>query len=140
MKHVWTAVQTLALLFMLAAGLWIGGHPAKMPPFLRDVFIDDSAGLSAEASELIEDNYYRDVSEQELTDGSLQGMVRDLRRSYHDRFSEYFSPRVLAYFNQSISGHFSGIGLSVVAAKRGLRAVSVFPRSPAARAKIEPGD
>jgi carboxyl-terminal processing protease len=140
MKHVWTAVQTIALLFMLAAGLWIGGHPATMPPILRDVFVGSSAGLTAEATELIEDHYYRGVSEHELTNASLQGMVRDLRRRHDDRFSEYFSPQLLSHFNEALSGRFSGIGLSVVEAKRGLRAVHVFRRSPAEQAKIEVGD
>lgn len=140
MKAVWTVVQTIALLFMLAAGLWIGGHPAKMPPILRDVFVDSSAGLTAEATELIEDHYYRDVSEQNLTNASLRGMVRDLRNRYDDRFSEYFSPRLLAFFNEAISGHFSGIGLSVTKVKRGMQVVHVFPRSPAQEANIKLDD
>lgn len=131
---------TVALLCMLAAGLWIGGHPATMPPPLRDVFVDDSAGLTAEASELIEDNYYRAVPEGDLIDSSLQGMARGLRRRYEDRFSEYLSPTILARFNEAIEGHFSGIGLSVAEAERGLRAERVFKGSPAERAGIEVGD
>lgn len=131
---------TAALLLMLAAGLWIGGHPATMPPLLRDVFVDDAGGLTAEAGELIEDNYYRSVSGDELVDSSLNGMVRGLRRRYRDRFSEYFSPAALARFNESIEGRFSGIGLSVTGAKDGLRVVRVFKRSPAERAGIEVGD
>jgi carboxyl-terminal processing protease len=67
-------------------------------------------------------------------------MVRELRQRHHDRFSEYFSPENLESFNQAIEGHFSGIGLSIVPVKRGLRAVQVFPGSPAARAGIEAGD
>ncbi len=129
-----------ALLLVLAAGLWLGGHPAKMPPPLRDVFVDDSAGLTAEASELIEDNYYRSVPQHELTDSSLQGMVRGLRRRYRDRFSEYFSAEVLARFNEAIEGRFSGIGLSVTGVKDGLRVEKVFKRSPAERAGIEVGE
>ena len=82
MRAARTLGLTAALLFMLAAGLWIGGHPARMPPVLRDVFVDESAGLTAEASELIEDNYYRPVSQGKLIDSSLQGMVRGLRRRY----------------------------------------------------------
>jgi carboxyl-terminal processing protease len=131
---------TLALLAVLAAGLWIGGHPASMPPQLRDVFVDDAGGLVVEASELIEDNYFRKVDEEELVDGSLQGMVRDLRRSNRDRFSEYFSPSTLARFNEEIEGRFSGIGLSVSGVKDGLLVVQVFKRSPAERAGIEVGD
>jgi len=139
-----SAARTLgvvaALLATLAAGLWLGGHPAKMPPPLRDVFVDEAAGLSAEASELIEDNYYRDVSGERLTDASLRGMVRDLRRRYRDRFSEYFSAEALARFDEEIKGRFSGIGLSVTGTKEGLRVASVFKGSPAERAGIEAGE
>lgn len=129
-----------ALLATLAAGLWLGGHPAKMPEPLRDVFVDDSAGLTAEASELIEDNYYRGVSHAELIDSSLQGMVRGLRRRYRDRFTEYLSPSVLTRFNEEIEGRFSGVGLSVTEVKPGLRVVKVFAGSPAERAGIGVGD
>jgi carboxyl-terminal processing protease len=128
------------LLAVLAAGLWLGGHPAKMPPPLRDVFVDESAGLTAEASELIEDNYYREVAQGNLIDSSLQGMVRGLRRRYHDRFSDYFSAAMLKRFNEEIEGRFSGIGLTVSEAKRGLRVESIFEGSPAERAGIAVGD
>jgi carboxyl-terminal processing protease len=131
---------TAALLAMLAAGLWIGGHPARMPSFLRDVFVDESAGLTAEASELVEGNYYRPVQQGNLIDSSLNGMVRGLRRRYHDRFSDYFSPKLLAHFEEEIEGRFSGVGLSVTEAKDGLRVVKVFKRSPAEAAGIEVGE
>jgi carboxyl-terminal processing protease len=135
-----TVGLTVALLAMLAAGLWIGGHPAKMPPLLRDLFVDESAGLTAEASELIEDNYYRPVSQGKLIDSSLQGMVRGLRRRYRDRFSDYFSPQALARFDEEIAGRFSGIGLSVAGVGAGLRVERVFEGSPAERAGIEVGE
>jgi carboxyl-terminal processing protease len=134
-----TAGLTLALLFMLAAGLWIGGHPARMPSFLRDVFVDESAGLTAEASELIEDNYFRKVSQGNLIDSSLNGMVRGLRLRYHDRFSNYFSPKLLARFDEEIEGRFSGVGLSVTETKGGLHVVKVFRGSPAEAGGIEVG-
>jgi carboxyl-terminal processing protease len=129
-----------AFLAVLVAGLWIGGHPARMPQSLRDLFVDESAGLTAEATELIEDNYYRPVSQGKLIDSSLQGMVRGLRRHYSDRFSDYFSPQALARFNEEIEGHFSGIGLSVTAVKGGLQVERVFKGSPADGAGIEVGD
>lgn len=135
-----TVALTAALLAMLATGLWLGGHPAKMPEPLRDVFVDDSAGLTAEASELIEGNYYRSVDHAELIDASLQGMVRSLRRRYRDRFTEYLSPSVLSRFNEEIEGRFSGVGLSVTEVRRGLRVVKVFARSPAEKAGIGIGD
>ncbi len=140
MRAARTLGLAAALLVMLAAGLWIGGHPAKMPPALRDLFVDESAGLTAEASELIEDNYYRQVSQGKLIDSSLQGMVRGLRRHYGDRFSEYFSAEMLARFTEEIEGRFSGIGLSVTEGKQGLQVERVFKGSPAEKAGIEVGD
>jgi len=125
---------------LLCAGIWLGGHPAELPGFLRDRLVDDSAGLTAEAAELIEDNYYRPVDGHELSDSSLQGMVRELRRRHDDRFSEYFSPEAQARFEESISGRFTGIGLSVTQVKPGLKVEKVFAGSPAEKARIEAGD
>lgn len=134
------AALAVALAAVLCAGLWLGGHPAKLPEFLRDRFVDDSAGLNVEASELIRDNYYRPVPSTELSNASLQGMVRELRRHHRDRFSDYFSPQALARFDEQISGRFSGIGLAVTQVKQGLRVDRVFPESPAREAGIEQGD
>jgi carboxyl-terminal processing protease len=130
----------VALVALFAAGLWLGGHPRSLPDALRDAFVAEPSGLTGEAAEAIEDSYYRPVGETELGNSSLQGMVRELRRRHHDRFSEYFSPEALASFNEQIEGHFSGIGLTVVEVKKGLRVASVFPRSPAEQAGIAPGD
>jgi carboxyl-terminal processing protease len=130
-----------ALLVFLAAGLYLGGHPRDLPEPLREVFVDETGGLTAEAAEAIEDSYYRSVGGHELSNGSLQGMVKQLRTSNEeDHYSEYFSPEALASFNQEIEGHFSGIGTTVAPAKKGLRVMTVFPHSPADEAGIKPGD
>lgn len=130
----------VALVVALGVGLWFGGHPARLPDFLRERFVAEPAGLTGEAAEVIQDNYWRPVGDTELENSSLQGMVRELRRRHHDRFSDYFSPESLASFNEQIEGHFSGIGLSVVPAKRGLEVARVFPRSPADAGGIKAGE
>lgn len=130
----------VALVAVLVAGLWLGGHPRVLPDPVRELFVAEPSGLVAEAAEAIEDNYYRPVGEKELGNASLQGMVRELRKRHGDRFTEYFSPESLESFNQQIEGRFSGIGLSVVEVKKGLGVAQVFPRSPADRAGIEVGD
>jgi len=130
----------VALVALFAAGLWLGGHPRSLPEPLRDVFVTEPGSLTAEAAEAIDDMYFRPVGETELGNSSLQGMVRELRRRHDDRFSEYFSPESLQAFNEQIEGRFSGIGLTVIEVKKGLRVASVFPRSPAQRAGIAAGD
>jgi carboxyl-terminal processing protease len=67
-------------------------------------------------------------------------MVRELRRRYHDRFSHYLDPRQVRQFRNATSGRFSGVGLRVTEAKRGLRVTTVLPDSPAQRAGIRRGD
>jgi carboxyl-terminal processing protease len=125
-----------AILATLAAGMYLGGHPADLPEFLRDAFVEESASLNSEAVDLIEDNFYRDVPRSQLENSSLQGMVRSLE----SRFSHYFTPEQNKLFEQATSGEFSGVGMTVVERKRGLLVAGVFKRSPAQRAGIRPGD
>jgi carboxyl-terminal processing protease len=136
-----TGVAVLvAGVLLLCAGLWLGGHPSKLPDFARETFVAEPNGIVAEGAEALENSYYRKTGPIELGNASLQGMVRELRRRHHDRFTEYFSPEALEAFDQQIEGHFSGIGLSVAPDKRGLKVVTVFPRSPAAEAGIAAGE
>jgi carboxyl-terminal processing protease len=125
-----------AILATLAAGMYLGGHPADLPGFLRDTFVEESASLSSEATNVIEDNFYREVPSSQLENSSLDGMVRSLK----NRFSHYFTPTENKLFEQATNGEFSGIGMTVVERKRGLLVVSVFKNSPAKRAGIKPGD
>jgi carboxyl-terminal processing protease len=124
------------VLATLAGGLYLGGHPADLPTVLRDVFVEESASLSSEATNVIEDNFYRKVSRSQLEDSSLNGMVGSLK----SRFSHYFNPTENKLFEQATNGEFSGIGMTVVDRKRGLLVVGVFKDSPAKRVGIKPGD
>ena len=54
--------------------MYLGGHPADLPGFLKDAFVDDSTTLNAEAIDVIEDNFIRKVPDTQLDDASLQGM------------------------------------------------------------------
>lgn len=125
-----------AVLVALAFGLYLGGHPTKLPGFLRDTFVEENASLQAEATHLIEDNYIQKVPGDQLRNASLQGMVRSL----HSRFSHYFTPAQNKLFEQSTSGEFSGVGMTVVERKKGLEVAGVFKDSPAKRVGIAPGD
>jgi carboxyl-terminal processing protease len=126
----------VAVLASLALGLYLGGHPSDLPEPLRDVFVDENTSVQAEATDYIQDNYYRSVTDLRLRDASLRGMVRSL----NSRFSYYFTPRENALFRQATSGEFSGVGMTVIEHPRGLRVAGVFDDSPAKRAGIRPGD
>jgi carboxyl-terminal processing protease len=130
----------VALIAFLVGGIYLGGHPSKLPNFAREAFTEEPTSLVGEGAEIIKENYFRKVGNTELGNASLQGMVRELRKRHKDRFSDYFSPESLEGFNQEIEGRFSGIGLSVVSSKKGLHVVKVFHGSPAEAGGIEAGD
>ena len=95
---------------------------------------------ASEARTTIEQNYFRKVSGSSLENSSIQGMVRALRHRYSDRFTRYLNPKRLDQFESDTSGEFTGIGLTVMRAHRGLRVASAIPGTPAKRAGIRAGD
>lgn len=121
------------------AGLAIGLAVAALIAILADPFEEEST-LTEQARAAIEQNYWKEVDESELDQSSVDGMVRELRRRFDDRFSHYFPPEQLDEFESATSGRFQGVGLSVSEVKRGLRVAAVFPDTPAERAGIEEGD
>ena len=94
----------------------------------------------AEARETIEDNYFEAPDVDQLEDASIRGMVDDLRKRYDDRFSHYFTEGQLRRFESATRGEFKGVGLIVSEVPQGLRVGTVYPDTPAERARIEVGD
>ena len=123
-------------LIALAAGLWLGGHPERLPSAVRDAFVEEDRALRAEVQESIEKNFYKPVKEQALNDASLKGMVQAL----DDPFSHYLTPKEARQFQESVEGEFDGVGMTVEEDRRGLRVLNVFEGSPARDAGIAKGD
>jgi carboxyl-terminal processing protease len=101
---------------------------------------DQGQDVSEDASEVIEDNYWRAVDPEELRSGSIKGMVDELRKRFDDRFTHYFDPRTYEDFEAATSGKFEGIGLAVTQVKAGLRVAEVYENTPAEEAGIEEED
>ena len=121
---------------LLLGGIWLGGHPESLPDPIRDAFVTDDRGLRAELQDAIEEDFYKQVDDSQLEQGSLKGIVQSL----DDRFSNYLTPEETEQFQQSVQGRFEGVGMNVDRDKRGLRVLNVFEDSPAERAGIAKGD
>ena len=128
----------IGLLVGALIGIYAGTRADRVEPFHDLIGADQS--LSDEALDVIEANYFEDPDETKLEESSVNEMVQELHKLYDDRFSHYFNPRQLKRFNQSTSGRFSGIGLSVLEVGKGLRVATVFPDTPAQDAGIREGD
>ncbi|MGI8632227.1 MAG: S41 family peptidase [Solirubrobacterales bacterium] len=133
-------VGAAALMAVLLAGVWLGGHPDRLPERVKDVFVDEKVSLTSEALLAIEKNYFKEVDSGEVEDKSIEGAVRHLRKKYKDRFSHYFDAKTYERFQESTNGEFSGVGMTVTENKRGLKVAGVFEDSPAEKAKIAEGD
>jgi carboxyl-terminal processing protease len=129
-------VALLSALVALAAGLWLGGHPAELPGPIRDTFVQEDRAVKAEVVDAIEDNFYKPVDEGDFEDASLKGIVESLR----DPFSSYVTPKEYKEFNDSLNGEFEGVGMNVEEDRRGLKVLQVFAGTPAERGGIENGD
>jgi carboxyl-terminal processing protease len=126
-----------AAIVLLAAGIYLGGHPDRLPGFVRDPLVSDQdTRVVREAIKDIHDTYYRSIPESQLADDSVKGIVSSL----HDRFSNYFTPEEYKRFQEVSNSQFSGIGLDVNPDARGLRIAQVYDDSPASRAGLKPGD
>ncbi len=131
-----TTAAIAAAAALLLGGIWLGGHPESLPEPLRDAFVTDDRGLRAELQDAIQDDFYKQVDDGQIEQGSLRGMVQGL----DDRFSNYLTPKETQQFQQSVEGRFEGVGMNVDQDRRGLRVLNVFEGSPAERGGVKKGD
>ncbi|MBA3300278.1 MAG: PDZ domain-containing protein [Thermoleophilaceae bacterium] len=129
-------IALFCALIALTGGLYLGGHPDKLPDGVRETFVKEDRATRAEVERAIERSYYKNIKTEDLDEKSLQALVRGLG----DRFSHYIPPKEAKLFEQSLSGSFEGIGMTVQEDPKGLEVVSVFPKSPAKKAKLVKGD
>ena len=132
-----TLILALSLPFVLALGIWLGGHPRWLLDPVADVLVgDEDRRVAVEALDTIHDKYYREVPFGRLSDTAIDGAVKALG----DRFSAYLSPNEYHAFQESLDNAFEGIGTAIQGVERGLRIVVVYPNSPAQKAGIRVGD
>jgi carboxyl-terminal processing protease len=135
--YVRTVTIALACgLLALAAGLYLGGHPDKLPGPARDLFVENDRALQAEITDRIKDDFYKPVNTKRLRERTLKGTVEAL----DDPFSQYLPPNEAQQFAQAVEGQFEGVGMTVDEDRRGLRVLNSFPNSPARKAGITKGD
>src|SRR5918997_1269768 len=129
-------LAVLGVLVVLAAGIWLGGHPESLPGPVRDALVQEDRAVRAEIIDSIEENFYKRVDEDKLDESSLKGLVNAL----NDPYSTYLTPSEARVFTEEVSGEFEGVGMNVEQDRRGLKVLRVFEGSPAAGARIRRGD
>ena len=132
----------LVALIIFGAGVVVGGHPAatgitELPQGPRDLLLGGSGeSLPSQVLEALEDEYYRDIDEQELQRSSVEAIIQALG----DPYTDYLSPDELRALRVHTQGAYFGVGLEVALRGRAVVVTRVFADSPAARADIGVGD
>jgi carboxyl-terminal processing protease len=92
--------------------------------------------LYADVFEIVRNKYFRPVTDEQLIEASLSGMVSSL-----DPHSSYMNPKEYADLNSStIKGEFGGLGMQVTEENGIVKVESPMDDTPAARANVKSGD
>lgn len=89
----------------------------------------------SEVYDIVKKNYVREVSNDELIDGALKGMLQSL-----DPHSSYLTPEEFSDMRETTSGEFSGIGVEISTENGKVTVVSPIDDTPAYNAGVKAGD
>lgn len=85
--------------------------------------------------ELVKREYVKEVSDKELSESAITGMLAGL-----DPHSRFLTEKEFADMKVTTKGEFGGIGIEMMVESQGLRVISPIDDTPAFRANIQPGD
>jgi carboxyl-terminal processing protease len=91
--------------------------------------------LFSDAFERVRANYVRPVTDDELIDNAIQGMVSSL-----DPHSSYMDAKAFQDMQITTKGEFGGLGIEVTMEDGLVKVISPIDDTPAAKAGIKPGD
>jgi carboxyl-terminal processing protease len=139
MKRVGTPLIITALLaVVLLAGIVVGGQVGFVRDAVDDVFGNPSEDATAQAIDVIHDDYFHTVDDTDLENASIGSIIDHIKKRYDDRFSHYFTPSEYDRFKQG--ARLSGVGIAVTEVSQGLRVATVYKQTPAREAGLQPGE
>lgn len=127
------------LLISLVASLWANLSYAEQaeeltPSSETPLPIEQIRNFS-EIFTIIKQSYVEDVTDEELLDYAIVGMLQGL-----DPHSLYYKEEDFTDLNESTKGRFGGLGIEVIMDKGFVKVVAPIDDTPAARAGMQSGD
>ena len=125
------------LLFGIAIGLLISIIIKKAQVSNGNVTGDSKYDSLYQTYSTIKDSYYKDIDDEALINGAINGMMKAL----DDPHSIFFSVEEKDNFETHLSGEYYGVGAEILETTDGeVVIIKVFNDSPAEKAGLKPGD
>ncbi|WP_223670700.1 S41 family peptidase [Kangiella shandongensis] len=142
------ALMTL-LLSLVVHGTASADHPVKEQPLDEQAIQEKESGTSdtvetlpldelaalADAYAQIKKSYVKELTDKEILDAAIRGMLSNL-----DPYSTYLTAEQFAALQESATGDYAGIGIEANHIDDGIEVISVFKDSPAEHSGLKPGD
>ncbi|WP_040228581.1 S41 family peptidase [Bhargavaea cecembensis] len=89
-----------------------------------------------DAYDAVKKDYYEDITDEELVNGAINGLIDSLG----DPYSDYLDEVEAEHLNESITSSFEGIGAEIQERNGHIMIVSPIKNSPAEKAHLQPDD
>jgi carboxyl-terminal processing protease len=126
----WAAVALVATLAFAPA---VSADDMTTPKVNADTY--RQLDLFGEVFERVRANYVDKVSDKQLIEAAINGMLSSL-----DPHSNYMDAKNFNAMEVEVKGEFGGLGIEVTMAKGVIKVISPIDGTPAAKAGIKPGD
>ncbi|AOE49034.1 S41 family peptidase [Kangiella sediminilitoris] len=142
-------LATVLLLCLFITGVAFADHPEKEQSLQEPTIEEQESGTSdtvetlpldelaalADAYAQIKQSYVKELTDKEILDAAIRGMLSNL-----DPYSTYLTAEQFAALQESATGDYAGIGIEANHIEEGIEVVNVFKDSPAERSGLKPGD
>ncbi len=118
-------IALIVAALLLTAGLALAQQEDRFGPLKR----------FSQVMDLVETNYVRNVTRQELIDGAIVGMLQQL-----DPHSSFLTKEDFKEMQVSTSGEFTGIGIEISVENGRITVISPIDDTPADKAGLKAGD
>lgn len=103
----------------------------------RNIFkMANKFGKLYDVYDVLVDNYYGDINEEELIDSAISGMTS----SVGDVYTSYSDIKTADNFDDMVNGSYEGIGCTIMQEKDKIIVVEVYENTPASKASLKAND